>query len=446
MTNGRRPLTWLVGSVLVLAGCGGGDEAGESSTTIDTPSTTGATSDPGSVPTTTAPSGGSSSDTDATPGSDLCTALDQDDPPTDLADLVPPEYAAATQTLLDIAGSFESIESSIPSDLIDRLASSETGNGLAALADLAERQCGPSESVDGMRAYAQISGLADPTAQPDYCEQLATVLSLEASDDESASALTAALNTAPAEHIQALTTLQAVIASDAGIPDDLDPIQALVATAGLGLYAEARCGVADSFATMLFVGAFLSAGEDFPGETPQGVGAVPEPADPGPAISAVPADSDVMFEVLQLDLEDDGEYLVSAVVPAGWERRDRMFGAMFEPVEGFGFFAELTIDSGCDGMCEVTDWDARLNGPDGYVTRYREGGGLIVDRPTEGTAGIVMTKPGFDEFVEGVVIRWANDADRYFTCDFRLSTEDVDLVDAFVAACEAARPGWIIGL
>ena len=180
----------MVGAVLVLAGCGGDDTTSESpddtdpsTTTIEIPSTTsdgiddpdGATPTPSSATTTTDPSA-------PTSDADWCAALDQDEPPPDLADLVPSEYADATQTLLDITGSFESLESSIPSDVIDRLAAPETGSGLAALADLAERQCGPSESVDGLRAYAQISALAGPAAQPDYCEQLATVLSLEASD------------------------------------------------------------------------------------------------------------------------------------------------------------------------------------------------------------------------------------------------------------------------
>jgi len=452
MTNALRPPTWLVVAALVVAGCGGGnDTAGEApddtdppTTMVETPSTTsdglgdpdGGTPTPSSATTTTDPSAPSSD-------SDWCAALDQDEPPPDLADLVPSEFADATQTLLDITGMFDSLEASIPSDVIDRLAAPETSNGLAALAELAERQCGPSESVDGLRAYAQISALAGPAAQPDYCGQLATVLSLEASDDESASALVTALDVAPDEHAQALATLQALIASD-GIPDELDPTQALVAAAGLGLYAEARCDVADSFATMLFIGAFLSAGEDFPGQTGQGIGVAPEPADPGPATSALPAGSDLTFEVIEIDLEDDGDYLASVIVPAGWERDDSLFGSVFEPADGFGIFTEMTVDTGCDGLCEANDWAARLNATDGFITQFRQGDdALIIDRPTEGTPGIVMTRPAFGDSIEGVVVRWTNAADRYFVCDFRLSEQAVDHVDAFITACESARPGWI---
>ena len=117
---------------------------------------------------------------------------------------------------------------------------------------------------------------------------------------------------------------------------------------------------------------------------------------------------------------------------------------MFEPVDGFGFFTEMTIDTGCDGTCEVTDWEPRLTGPDGYITQFRSED-LLVDRPTVGTPGIVMTKPDFADGIEGIVIRWDDTTDRYFTCSFDLDESDLDYVDAFVAACEAARPGWITG-
>ncbi len=424
-------------AALVLASCGGAND-----TSDQTPDTADTTSP---VPTTDA----AATDTDEAFTSDMCAALDQDEPPSDLADLVPPAFADAAQVLMNISSSFSSDESSIAPEFIDQLADPEAEAALAAFADAAEHGCGQSESTDGIRFYAQMSGFAGPPAQPDYCEQLATVLSLEASDADSAVALDVAIDIAPVEHAEVLAVIQVLItAGDRELPDDFDPTQTFVAAGGLGLYAEARCGIADSFATMLFAAAFLSTKDGAPGEQASGIGMAPESANPAAATAALPAGSDLTFEVFEIDLEQDGRYLVSALVPAGWERRERSFGASFGPVENFGFIAELTIDSGCDGLCEVTNWEARLNGPVGYITRYREGSELIVDRPTEGAPGIVMMKPGFDDFVEGIVIRWANwsnEADRYFSCDFRLDNDDIAFADAFVAACEAAQPGWLTG-
>ena len=254
--------------------------------------------------------------------------LDQDEPPLDLANQLPPDYADAAQVLMAIIGAFEVNDVSIPPDVVARLASTEIGIELAAFADAAERDCGPSEGVDGIRVYAEISEFGAPPAEREYCEQLATVLSVGATDDDSAAALTAALEIAPPEHAPALAMIETLRSAEGGeLPDGLDPTGTFVAVAGLGLYAEARCGVANSFAEMLFVGAFaFITGDGLPGEPAQGVGTVPVPADPASATAALPSGSGLTFEVTEIDLKDDGDYLVSAVVPAGWERDDSVFG------------------------------------------------------------------------------------------------------------------------
>ena len=433
---------------LVLAGCAGGDEtANELPTDPDPPASTIGESST-SVPSTTtdAPTDTGQSITGQNLTQEACGLLDQDEPPLDLATQLPPDYAGAAQVLMDIIGAFETNDVSIPPDVVARLASTEIGIELAAFADAAERDCGPGEGVDGIRVYAEISAFGAPPVEREYCDQLATVLSVGATDDDSEAALTAALEIAPDNHAQALAMIEMLrSAEDGELPDGLDPTGTFVAVAGLGLYAEARCGVANSFAEMLFVGAFaFITGDGLPGEPAQGVGTVPAPADPATATAALPSGSGLTFEVTEIDLRDDGDYLVSAVVPTGWERDDSVFGSVFEPVDGFGIFTEMTIDSGCDGLCEVTDWEARLTGSDGFVTQFRSDD-LLVDRPVAGTAGVVMVKPALADGVEGTVIRWDDSTDRYFTCEFRLEEDEVGYVGAFVAACEAARPGWITG-
>ncbi len=305
----------------------------------------------------------------------------------------------------------------------------------------------PAKRSEGIRVYADLSKIGAVEAKPDYCEQLAVVVALDSDDAQSETAIEAAIGVAPDEHAEALATLQALVATqDGSFPAGIDQTQAFAAMAGLGLYAEARCGAEGAFATMLFAAAFLSAFEDtggLSGTPATGLGLAPNPADPAAANAAVPSTFGLTFDVIEIDLEDDGDYLVSAVVPTGWERDDSFFGTVFEAPDDFGFFTKLTLDTGCDGMCEATDWDARLNGDDGFIALYRESGDLIVDRATTGTPGVVLAKPGFSDGVEGRVIRWDNATDRYFVCDFELDSDDVGLVDAFVAACEAAQPGWI---
>jgi hypothetical protein len=447
MKIAERPGPWVLVLALVLAGCTGGDESANEQPTDPSPpaSTVGDSST--SVPsTTTGVPTGTPTDSNQSISPEACGLLDQDEPPLDLASQLPPDYADAAQVLMAIIGAFEVNDVSIPPDVVTRLASTEIGMELAAFADAAERDCGPSEGVDGIRVYAEISEFGAPPEQREYCDQLATVLSVGATDDDSAAALTAALEIAPAEHAQALAMIETLRSAEGGeLPDGLDPTRTFVAVAGLGLYAEARCGVTNSFAEMLFVGAFAFISDGgLPGEPAQGVGTVPAPADPAAATAALPSGSDLAFEVIEIDVDQDGDYIVSAVVPTGWERDDSLFGSVFEPVDGFGIFTEMTIDSGCDGLCEVTDWEARVTGADGFVTQFRSDE-LIVDRPTEGTPGAVMVKPAFADGLEGAVIRWDDGTDRYFTCEVRLGADDIDYSDAFVAACEAARPGWITG-
>ena len=436
---------------VVAASCGSGDDDTSAPTTAttdttaetDSSSTTVTDEAPGTTepePDQPEPDGGVA----LTP--DMCEAFEDDEPPPNLADLVPNEYATAAQLLIDLGATFDS-DAPMSSELIERFTSPTISQEFASFAEAVERSCGAGEASEAIAVYAAMTGIAASPADPDYCAPLETALSLDADDEESALALEVAISAAPDGHADALGILQALVAAGDGVvPEGVGQDETFAAFAGLGLYAEARCGVADAFATMMFAAAFMSlAGADGPGTQPAGLGTAPMSADPSAATAAVPADSGLAFEVVEIDLDDDGDYLVSAVVPVGWERDDSLFGATFDPPAsaGFGTFTELTIDTGCDGMCEVTDWEIRLNADDGFIALFRDDDDLIVDRPTVGTPGIVMTKPGFSDGVDGIVIRWDNATDKYFVCKFELDDDDIALADALLAACEAAVPGWI---
>ena len=446
---------------LVVTSCGGGDgddaalptatSAAPTTVEVTTPASTSPPITPTTQPPTTEPSPTTPPTTEAPtttepvdpPDTDLCAALDSDDPPNDLAAVVPVEHVAAAQLIVDLTAALDEM-SSIPSDVLDRFVDPAGISSLEAFADAAEAECGQIDAVNGLRFYADVGKLAAPEANPAYCVSLADIVSLETSDEATTAAIASALETAPEEHRPGLLLIESLMESGDVLPDGFDVIAATEQIAGLGLYAEARCDVPDAFVSMFFVASFLGGAGDLGGESGAGLGTTPEPADISAAQAAVPAGSDVTFETVDLDLQDDGDYLTSAVVPAGWELNDSAFGKTFEAGDGFGIFTEISFDAGCDGMCEVTDWDARLNGPDGYVTLYRAENDMIIDRPTEGTDGIVMVKSGLGDGVDGAVLRWAEGTDRYFVCDFELEGENLDLVDAFVAACESARPGWII--
>jgi len=135
---------------------------------------------------------------------------------------------------------------------------------------------------------------------------------------------------------------------------------------------------------------------------------------------------------------------VSAIVPEGWEtdeEDDPVFGVTFDPSGGdFGFFSEMSFRSGCDGLCEPTDWRARLEDDDGFLTTSRANFEHLTDEAL--ADGWLLVSEGFSGGIDGTVIVWNNGADRYLVCDFTLDEEDTAYLDAFVAACSSSSPGW----
>ena len=160
------------------------------------------------------------------------------------------------------------------------------------------------------------------------------------------------------------------------------------------------------------------------------------------ANDAVPAGMELEFESANFDLDENGDASASLVAPIGWS--SRVFtGVQFEPEAdaALGFFTRMKVDAGCDGLCEVTDWEERLTGPDGYLTMLDEGDNVVERRDVTGSAGVVrIVEDTFGTTV--IVLRWDDSADHYFQCEAILDDGAQELAEAFEAACLASRPDW----
>jgi len=160
----------------------------------------------------------------------------------------------------------------------------------------------------------------------------------------------------------------------------------------------------------------------------------------------VPTGFDLSFESVTTEDEDNPAIVMA---PAGWEQ-DHFLGTTFEPPEesGFGFFTEMPIKDSCDGLCAPKDWTRIMDDMEsGPFAMLWGGGTVLVDRQIESPSGRVVAYRDDDAFhpVEVVATRWDNRADHYFKCHVELDEEDVELWQAFVAACEAAVPLSIPG-
>lgn len=165
--------------------------------------------------------------------------------------------------------------------------------------------------------------------------------------------------------------------------------------------------------------------------------------DAGPANAALPEGADLSFKSGEFKLdEDDGALTAQIVAPVGW-KQSVFLGITFEAPEDsdIGFFTDMRVDTGCDGLCAPTDWEARLNGPDGYLTQLRSNGTVVDEGTPTGSEGAIVVAT--DDFgTEVTVLRWDDSATHYFKCEAQLDEDDDVLVDAFRVACEASRPGW----
>lgn len=426
-------LAALLGVLLLPVACGG--DAGRISA--------------GSGPETTAAEG------DVTVDAAVCDALGAEEPPENLGELLPAEFGPAAEVVESFAALGGSTDGGADAAAVERLADAlgadGAGDALIRLGDALAAGCGDEQIP---LVFGQLGGAAELVAverDDDYCAALEPALGPGSSAQDDAR-LRAAIEVAPAAHRDALERVEGLLADDSPPADEAGLVEVASSFIGIGLYAEARCGIADAFAQMMIGVAFLglgpssggSAGSEGADRSGAGTAVEPEAADPSGAAAAVPAALDVAFGAVRVDLEEDGKYLASVVAPEGWVR-NTSFNVTFDPPEGagFGFLTSLEVGAGCDGVCEATDWESRVRGPEGYLTSRLEGWSVTEDRAPEGSAGAVITASQEDGSALVVVLRWDDAADRYFQCVADLASEDAALAPAMLAACEASRPGWI---
>lgn len=365
---------------------------------------------------------------------EMCAYLDAEAPDEGFVDTVPEQYRTLARAIVDVAATESDVGEG--DEMREMLSSADAAPDLAGLADVVDGTCGESEASVGLRGFATMAEMGAADAATEYCDVLSGSLAADDSDGVPPEVLALA----PESHVVAFEQIDRADEGDADALAMLGP-----AFAGLGLYLENRCGQADAFIEFFVVGALAGAFASMGDGTGDGPSDIDPQAEPGdvdlaPVTDAVPAGVDLSFSAATFALEEDGEYLVQAAVPTGWEQSDSLFGVSFEPTEEFDIFTELSFDTGCDGLCQLTDWEARLTGPEGFLTRSRDGVDLLRDDPV--ADGVVLVSEGFADGIDARVIRWNDSADRYLSCEAELGEGDVALLDAFIAVCTTAVPGW----
>jgi hypothetical protein len=367
--------------------------------------------------------------------------------------VVPKDMASGAAAAESLARLFAAIddEQADPADfpvdeVSERLAVDGVDESLDRLADKAAADCDDEDAADAIRMIATFGAIVSAPKDDGYCSKLeASIRSEGDSEDPSRfqREISNLAEAAPEAHRRALEEIAEVVTAEEQPPDEL---MKNVGTnlMGLGFYAEYRCGIKDALGEFLLASALLG---DFGGGT-AGTSGNDEPATPADATAAnaaLPPGSPVSFGVREVELEDpeDG-YRASAVVPLEWTE-ETTFRVTFRPPDdaGMSILTDYRVSAGCDGLCEPTDWEKRLRGPEGFITNWIGDATVTEDRAPAGSAGAVITTRKADGEVRGGVFRWDDQADRYFACTVELQAEDSALLPAFVAACEAARTNWI---
>ena len=159
----------------------------------------------------------------------------------------------------------------------------------------------------------------------------------------------------------------------------------------------------------------------------------------------------LQFETVTALIDDEWE--VEATIPAGWHIGPRFFGELEVVIRDFdendrrsgqpgdvaSIFTTMVLDTGCQGSCEPTDWEARLNGPEGYLNERRNSKELIRDEAVA-DGWVQVELDGRD--IEAEVLRWHDEASRFLKCELDIDDDDVHLLDSFIEACTSTTPRW----
>ena len=408
----------VLAASLLLTACGGGDDGAI---------TIGSSKAPGGA---------------ATFDADQCAVFESEDGPDEkFVESMPDRYRDAATAIAEFGTSMDAMGDNDDGS-IDGLVASLTKDGVAEqlrqfAADI-EEQCGSSEGSVVIGGIATASEMASAPKDAEYCDGIEAGFS---TDDGGAEEIAALADIAPESHREPLAALAAV---DPESMDSADQDALFGPMFGLGIYAEDQCGIEGALAQMLLGAMFLGAGDGMTTTTlAEGVDPAQYPDITADAANAaLPAESGIAFQVVSADLDDDGEYLASMVVPEGWTS-DTGFNVEFSPPadSGVSIFTSIEAGAGCDGTCEATDWEERLRGESGFLTQFFSSHPGAAESPIAGSEGVIVTNTTEDEAV-AVVLRWDDGADKYFSCEVSLEPEQADLLPAFVAACESSRPAW----
>ncbi|MEM7287691.1 MAG: hypothetical protein AAF480_15170 [Actinomycetota bacterium] len=157
------------------------------------------------------------------------------------------------------------------------------------------------------------------------------------------------------------------------------------------------------------------------------------------------------FEMVTALIDDEWE--VEASIPTGWHIGPKYWGELEVVIRDFdendrrsgqpgdeaSIFTTMVLDTGCQGTCAPTDWEERLNGPEGYLTERRGSKDLMRDEALA-DGWIQVELDGGDIEVE--VLRWHDEAPRYLKCELDIDDDDVHLLDSFIEACVSTNPRW----
>lgn len=370
-----------------------------------------------------------------------------------LEQTVPKDMVAGAAAAESLARLFAAIddEQADPADfpvdeVSERLAVDGVEESLDRLADKAASDCDDADAAEAIRMISTFGGIASAPRDDSYCSKLEASLRSEGDSEDPSQfqrEISNLADAAPEAHRVALKTIAEVATAEQQPPEEL--MKSVSANLlGLGFYAEYRCEIKDALGEFLLAAALLG---EFGGGTvgTSGNDEPATPADASTANAALPAGSSLRFEVREVELEDpeDG-YRASVVVPVGWTE-DTSFGVTFEPPSdaGFSILDSYQVNAGCDGLCEPTNWEQRLRGPEGFLTNWIGSATVTEDRAPDGSAGAVITTRNADGDVRGGVFRWDDQADRYFSCTVELDADQASLLPAFMAACEASRTNWV---
>ncbi len=254
-----------------------------------------------------------------------CDAIEGSDLPDDFASMLPSKYGQAVTVVRQfettMSGEDDQLAPGAVKKLADALSVDGAGKELVALSADLEEACGKSDGTEAFRYLGEASSMVAVKRIDGYCKLLES--SFKAGADTEKSLLGSIESRAPEEHRAAIRAISK-LGTD-GQPADEEAVTALgSAFFGIGLYAEGRCGIEGAFAEMLLGAAFATtadgSGSEGSGDadgTGGETGTEPPAADPALANDAASENAyGVTFEAVRVDLEDDGKYLASVVVPS----------------------------------------------------------------------------------------------------------------------------------